>query len=392
MSRVGPSCRYHPWRRITFPCAGRALRRRRGRLAIAVGLAVLIASGLRPAADGGRQRRGQPLSWYVFNEPCGAFNDASPSCNEEAGRPLQDRARQAADRRRPAARAARPPPRREGLGHRPDRRWTSSGPPSSPRPAGSSEWTGRTPTDATKGTLAGPLKTAHVQGQALGGARSPPTRSCSGTARTVSRTPPKTWDELIDQAESSAPRRASIEVQGARYEGLTVWFNSLVASAGGQIVDENGKRLARRSPPSRRVEVMRSSRDSPTRRPGAVQHEGGPDAPRVPVRQRGLHGQLPVHLPEREGGGAGRPQEHGLRALPGGRRRAARASVTLGGINLGVSALHRATPSWRSRPPSACASSENQLIAAPKGGLPPTTEALYDDPRTLQKAYPVRRS
>ena len=31
-----------------------------------------------------------------------------------------------------------------------------------------------------------------------------------------------------------------MEVQARQYEGLTVWINSLIAGAGGQIVDQNG--------------------------------------------------------------------------------------------------------------------------------------------------------
>ena len=48
---------------------------------------------------------------------------------------------------------------------------------------------------------------------------------------------PKTWDEMIDEAERL---NTTIQVQAARYEGLVVWFNSLVASAGGEIVDDAG--------------------------------------------------------------------------------------------------------------------------------------------------------
>lgn len=44
-----------------------------------------------------------------------------------------------------------------------------------------------------------------------------------------------TWDRMIDAAESSGTR---IGAQGNRYEGLMVWINALVASAGGQIVDD----------------------------------------------------------------------------------------------------------------------------------------------------------
>jgi multiple sugar transport system substrate-binding protein len=60
--------------------------------------------------------------------------------------------------------------------------------------------------------------------------------------------------------------------------------------------------------------------------------------------------------------------------------------VTLGGINLGVSTYSRypdlamdATKCLRDGP--------NQLIAAQKGGLPPTIEALYDE-QAIKDAYP----
>ncbi|HET7275405.1 MAG TPA: extracellular solute-binding protein, partial [Longimicrobiaceae bacterium] len=50
--------------------------------------------------------------------------------------------------------------------------------------------------------------------------------------------PPETWDEMIRMAEQLAregkPHYA--EVQGAQYEGVVVWFNTLVESAGGSIL------------------------------------------------------------------------------------------------------------------------------------------------------------
>jgi trehalose/maltose transport system substrate-binding protein len=49
---------------------------------------------------------------------------------------------------------------------------------------------------------------------------------------------PTTWTQMIADATELARLRKPhyIEDQGARYEGLTVWFNSLVDSAGGQII------------------------------------------------------------------------------------------------------------------------------------------------------------
>jgi multiple sugar transport system substrate-binding protein len=54
------------------------------------------------------------------------------------------------------------------------------------------------------------------------------------------KTPPTTWAQLIADAKKLPASEGLIEEQGAQYEGYTVWFNSLVASAGGQIVNANG--------------------------------------------------------------------------------------------------------------------------------------------------------
>ena len=47
--------------------------------------------------------------------------------------------------------------------------------------------------------------------------------------------PPKTWDEMIDQAEA-LKEAGSIQVQANRYEGFMVWANALIESAGTQIL------------------------------------------------------------------------------------------------------------------------------------------------------------
>ena len=46
-----------------------------------------------------------------------------------------------------------------------------------------------------------------------------------------------------------------IEEQGAQYEGLTVWFNSMVNSAGGQILTANNK-VVLGAPALKAAEIM----------------------------------------------------------------------------------------------------------------------------------------
>jgi multiple sugar transport system substrate-binding protein len=52
--------------------------------------------------------------------------------------------------------------------------------------------------------------------------------------------PPTTWAQLIADAQKIPASQGLIEEQGQQYEGYTVWFNSVNASAGGQIVNANG--------------------------------------------------------------------------------------------------------------------------------------------------------
>lgn len=54
------------------------------------------------------------------------------------------------------------------------------------------------------------------------------------------KTPPTTWAEMIAAAKKLPASDGLIEEQGQAYEGYTVWFNSVDASAGGQVVTTNG--------------------------------------------------------------------------------------------------------------------------------------------------------
>jgi multiple sugar transport system substrate-binding protein len=54
------------------------------------------------------------------------------------------------------------------------------------------------------------------------------------------KTPPTTWAQMIAAAKKLPASDGLIEEQGQAYEGYTVWFNSVDASAGGQIVTTNG--------------------------------------------------------------------------------------------------------------------------------------------------------
>jgi Maltose-binding periplasmic proteins/domains len=89
------------------------------------------------------------------------------------------------------------------------------------------------------------------------------------------KTPPKTWAQMISMAQKLPASDGLIEEQGQEYEGYTVWFNSLDASAGGQVVNPTALRFSasrrwwRRRPsstwPSRAARTRRSRQTRRTR-------------------------------------------------------------------------------------------------------------------------------
>lgn len=50
---------------------------------------------------------------------------------------------------------------------------------------------------------------------------------------------PTTWAQVIADAQKLPASEGLIEEQGQQYEGYTVWFNSVLASAGGEVVNQN---------------------------------------------------------------------------------------------------------------------------------------------------------
>ena len=118
-----------------------------------------------PAEEATTSRGGSTLNWFIFNEPSGAVQAAAEQCSKASERRLQDQVQYLPARRRRAARAARPAPRRRGRLDRPDRPWTSSGPASSPTPAGSSRCRPRSAAAVTKDVFPSVLNTARFEGR-----------------------------------------------------------------------------------------------------------------------------------------------------------------------------------------------------------------------------------
>src|SRR5262249_56544140 len=64
--------------------------------------------------------------------------------------------------------------------------------------------------------------------------------------------PPATWDDMLRDATALGADGA-IEAQGARYEGLTVLFVSLLRSSGGRLLDDSGREVSLAPEPTERA-------------------------------------------------------------------------------------------------------------------------------------------
>ncbi len=191
-------------------------------------------------------------------------------------------------------------------------------------------------------------------------------------------TPPANWNDLISAAERLG-ENGLIEAQGARFEGLTVFFVSLLASAGGSVLmPDNADRVALAEEPTRRaLAIMRRLARSNAADPGARHRAGGSGAARVRIRESQLHGQLHLRVAQCPANAPGVAEHMGWARWPAVIE-SQDSHVTVGGINLGVGA-HSPHPDLAFDAAACLAAEPNQRLAATRGGLPPTIAALYDD-------------
>lgn len=199
-------------------------------------------------------------------------------------------------------------------------------------------------------------------------------------------TPPKTWDEMFKQAEQIGENNL-IEVQGNRYEGLVVWLNAMVESAGTSVVAPDDAQQVALEPAATEkalatmVELADSAYADPSlstsdEDTARLAFESGTAS--FMLNYPFVYPSAKENAPEvfKQLGAAQYPRvEADMPAAP-----------PLGGINLGVSSYSQ----HKSEAFDAIAclrQPKNQIKIATAGGLPPVTESLFDS-KAIDKVYP----
>jgi multiple sugar transport system substrate-binding protein len=355
-------------------------RRTRTLVALVAALACAVATSCGVGGDeGGGGARA--INWYVFNEPGGAFDKAVAECNKEANGEYQinyiklptDANQQ---RELVVRRLAAEDDTLDLIGM--DVIWTAE----LAEAGWILPWTGERRRAAVEGKLEGPLKTVELDGKIYGLPLNSNTQLLWYRKDRVDPPPEDfTWDEMIDQAVENGK---AVEVQGRQYEGLTVWVNSLIAGAGGQIVNQDGDVKVDDSAASA-AEVISKLANSAAAPPGMSTNNE--DAARLGFEADRSDYQLNYTFIYPS---AAEVSEEFQKNIGWARyprtEKSEESRPPLGGINLGVSKWSK-NPDLAFDAAECLANDQHQIDAAELGGLPPTTEALYEDDKVV-KAFP----
>jgi multiple sugar transport system substrate-binding protein len=324
------------------------------------------------------------LNWYVFPEPSGSFAAAAASCSKASGGAYNIKLNflsTSSDQQRVSLvrRLAANDSSIDILAMDVD--WTAE--------FATAKWVRPVPAALAarirSQDLPGPVKTATVGAQ-LWGVPINSNTQLLWYRKDLVPTPPKTWSQMIADAIELARRGKPhyIEEQGAQYEGLTVWFNSLVNSAGGQIIGPNNTVVI--GPPAKAAaSIMRSLATSPAADPSLnVTQEGQADTA-FDQGKAAFELNYPFVWDSAQKTNPAIAKQMAYAAFP---RVAPNLvpRVSIGGYNLGVSS-HSTHPQLAFAAVQCLTQPANQTTYAVKGGLAPVAASIYSVP-SFQKAYP----
>jgi multiple sugar transport system substrate-binding protein len=347
-------------------------------------LLVLAAAALGVGCGVGGDEGGtgaRAINWYAFNEPGGSYDQAVADCNEQAnGRyeinyvklpNIADQQRELLVRRLAAEDDSIDLASLDVI-------WTAE----FAEAGWILPWEGDRRTAAEEGKLEGPLRTVDYQGKIWAIPHTSNTQLLWYRKDRVD-TPPDdfTWDEMIDDA---VDKGTAVEVQSAQYEGLVVWINALIAGAGGQIVNEQGDVLVNDTA-RRAAEIENKLANSPAAPPGMSTNRE--DEGRLGF-QSGRSDYMVNYsyiYPAAAEVGEDFQKSIGWTRYPR-TDKDKESRPPLGGFNIAVSAYSN-NPDLAFEAAECLASPENQALSAELGGLPPTTESVYDEPK-VEEAFP----
>nr|WP_091299146.1 ABC transporter substrate-binding protein [Amycolatopsis xylanica] len=250
------------------------------------------------------------------------------------------------------------------------------------------EWTGANQAEAVKDVLPGPLATATWNGKLYGATKNTNVQLLWYDDR-VTPKPPSTFDEMIAEATRlrAAGKPSNVVFTGAQYEGLVVFYNTLVASAGGKILSDDGKSVVMDQGAVKALALLKTLVTSGVSDPSASNQKEDD------IRQAFQRGTAAFELnwpyvyasyaKEKPADLAHFKWARYPSVAPGTPSR-----VTIGGFNLAVSSYsrHKAEAFEAALCLRSPASQKYQALV---DGVPPSVAGVYSDTTPLDPAKPV---
>jgi multiple sugar transport system substrate-binding protein len=360
----------------------RGVRRARTSRLVA-GLLVLATAGNVGCGVGGDEggTGARAINWYAFNEPGGSYDQIVADCNKQAnGRyninyvklpNIADQQRELLVRRLAAEDDDIDLASLDVI-------WTAE----FAEAGWIVPWEGERRDVATQDKLEGPLRTVDYQGKIWAIPHTSNTQMLWYRKDRVD-TPPEnfTWDQMIDDA---VEKGTVVEVQAAQYEGLVVWINALITSAGGQIVNQQGD-VEVNDTAKTAAEIENKLANSAAAPPGMSTNREDEGRLGFQAGRSDYMVNYSYIYPAAAEVGEDFQKNIGWARYP--RSVADMPSrPPLGGFNIAVSAYSK-NRDLAFEAAECLASPDHQAVIAELGGLPPTTESVYDDPK-VEEAFP----
>jgi multiple sugar transport system substrate-binding protein len=363
-----------------------------GRTWIALIAAAAVASGLAACGDGNASGARVTLRWFIFNEPSGAPQKIADRCSKQSGGQYAIKfeflpAQADQQREQLVRRLGAKDPSLDLLGL--DVVWTGE--------FANAGWITPVPASTAKAVsqnvFQSVLQTARFKNRLY----TVPIWSNTQLLwyrKDLVPTPPKTWDEMIDMGEKLGTAKGRVQVQANRYEGLVVWVNQLIESAGTSVLAGPKAVKLDKVPTEKALAIIGRLSHSKVAAPNLT--TSTEDTARLGFEAGNSAFQInyPFVYPSAKSNAPKIFKQMGAAQFPG--VEAGKPSKPpIGGINLGISSYskHKAEAFAAAQ---CLVKPENQLEVAKLGGLPPVRQDLYDRPE-MQKVYPgfsdeIRRS
>jgi len=349
-------------------------------ITLSVLLAALALTSCTGSDDSGS---GTEISFFIFNEPSGAYVEAATACSEQSNGEYTISfeflpAQADAQREQLVRRLGAEDDSIDIVGM--DVIWTAE----FANAGWILPWEDERAQQVTDGVFDSVVESATFEGELYAAPYTSNTQLLWYRKDRVDQ-PPETWDEMVQQAEEIGPAEGQIQVQANRYEGFTVWANSMIASAGTQVLSGPTEIDLEQGPTEEALTSMGEFASSPVAPPNI--DTSTEDTARLGFEAGNSSFMInyPFVYPS-----ASENAPDVFKQMDAAKYPAVvegeESRPPLGGIHLAVSRYSN-NPDLTFDAIACLVQPENQLIAATLGGLPPVTESVYDT-KGIEKAYP----